>query len=130
MIYERTTKRHQGPQADDAPLALKAVRKGGRAVRAGIQMNDIPRFPHRLLPDEGLRPPVANLPRQDGLDFSGQVPQMDIVTPRPLVTQRKRPTTLADLRGARFEGAALPISPVEVSHRTDHRVPAAQSERL
>src|ERR1019366_3237113 len=31
------------------PLALKAVRKGGRVVCAGIHMSNIPGFPYRLL---------------------------------------------------------------------------------
>ena len=31
------------------PLALKAVRKGGRVVCAGIHMSDIPSFPYRIL---------------------------------------------------------------------------------
>jgi propanol-preferring alcohol dehydrogenase len=30
-------------------MALKAVRKGGRVVCAGIHMSDIPGFPYRLL---------------------------------------------------------------------------------
>ena len=31
------------------PLALRAVRKGGRVVCAGIHMSDLPSFPYRLL---------------------------------------------------------------------------------
>jgi propanol-preferring alcohol dehydrogenase len=34
---------------DLVPLALKAVRKGGRVVCAGIHMSDIPGFPYQLL---------------------------------------------------------------------------------
>ena len=34
---------------DLVPLALRAVRKGGRVVCAGIHMSDIPSFPYRLL---------------------------------------------------------------------------------
>ena len=37
---------------DLVPLALKAVRKGGRVVCAGIHMSDIPSFPYRLLWEE------------------------------------------------------------------------------
>ena len=37
------------PVGDLVPLALKAVRKGGRVVCAGIHMSDIPGFPYRLL---------------------------------------------------------------------------------
>ena len=34
------------------PAALRAVRKGGRVVCAGIHMSDIPSFPYRLLWEE------------------------------------------------------------------------------
>ena len=47
------------------PLALKAVRKGGRVVCAGIHMSDIPSFPYELLWEERQLVSVANLTRQD-----------------------------------------------------------------
>jgi propanol-preferring alcohol dehydrogenase len=37
---------------DLVPQALKAVRKGGRVVCAGIHMSDIPSFPYRILWEE------------------------------------------------------------------------------
>ena len=37
---------------DLVPLALKAVRKGGRVVCAGIHMSDIPSFPYQILWEE------------------------------------------------------------------------------
>jgi alcohol dehydrogenase, propanol-preferring len=52
------------------PLALKAVRKGSRVVCAGIHMSDIPSFPYRILWEERQLVSVANLTRQDGIDFS------------------------------------------------------------
>src|SRR5438128_2664344 len=51
------------------PLALRAVRKGGRVVCAGIHMSDIPAFPYSILWQERQLVSVANLTRQDGLDF-------------------------------------------------------------
>ena len=54
---------------DLVPLALKAVRKGGRVVCAGIHMSDIPSFPYQLLWEERQLVSVANLTRQDGIDF-------------------------------------------------------------
>src|SRR5208337_1945321 len=65
---------------DLAPLALKAVRKGGRVVCAGIHMSDIPSFPYRLLWEERQLVSVANLTRQDGIDFLRLVPEIGIVT--------------------------------------------------
>jgi propanol-preferring alcohol dehydrogenase len=89
------------------PLALKAVRKGGRVVCAGIHMSDIPSFPYQLLWEERQLVSVANLTRQDGLDFLGMAPKMGIVTKTtgyPLIQANQ---ALADLRSGRFEGAAV-----------------------
>ena len=61
-------------------MALKAVRKGGRVVCAGIHMSDIPSFPYELLWQERQLLSVANLTRQDGLEFLRLAPQMNIVT--------------------------------------------------
>jgi propanol-preferring alcohol dehydrogenase len=89
------------------PLALKAVRKGGRVVCAGIHMSEIPSFPYEILWEERQLVSVANLTRQDGLDFLKLVPQIGIVTKTtryPLVEANR---ALADLRAGRFEGAAV-----------------------
>ena len=51
------------------PLALRAVRKGGRVVCAGIHMSDIPAFPYSILWQERQLLSVTNSTRQDGLDF-------------------------------------------------------------
>ncbi len=92
---------------DLVPLALKAVRKGGRVVCAGIHMSDIPSFPYRLLWEERKLVSVANLTRQDGLDFLHLAPEIGIVmktTSYPLIQANQ---ALADLRAGRFEGAAV-----------------------
>ena len=89
------------------PLALKAVRKGGRVVCAGIHMSDIPSFPYALLWEERALLSVANLTRRDGLDFLQLVPKIGIVTRThryPLIDANQ---ALADLRAGRFEGAAV-----------------------
>lgn len=51
------------------PLALKAIRKGGRVVCAGIHMSDIPAFPYADLWGERSIRSVANLTRADGMEF-------------------------------------------------------------
>ena len=92
---------------DLVPRALAAVRKGGRVVCAGIHMTDIPSFPYRLLWEERQVVSVANLTRQDGLDFLRLVPEVGVVvktTPYPLAQANR---ALADLRAGRFEGAAV-----------------------
>jgi propanol-preferring alcohol dehydrogenase len=92
---------------DLVPLALKAVRKGGRVVCAGIHMSDIPGFPYRLLWEERQLVSVANLTRQDGLDFLRLAPQIGIVTQTTRYGLQQANQALADLRAGRFEGAAV-----------------------
>jgi len=89
------------------PLALKAVRKGGRVVCAGIHMSDIPSFPYRLLWEERQLVSVANLTRQDGLDFLRLAPEIGIVTQTTSYPLKQANQALADLRAGRFEGAAV-----------------------
>jgi propanol-preferring alcohol dehydrogenase len=89
------------------PLALQAVRKGGRVVCAGIHMSDIPGFQYRLLWEERQLVSVANLTRQDGLDFLGLAPKMGIVMQTTGYPLREANQALIDLRAGRFEGAAV-----------------------
>ena len=92
---------------DLVPLALKTVRKGGRVVCAGIHMSDIPSFPYQLLWEERQLVSVANLTRQDGIDFLQLAPQMKIVTKTTIYPLNQANQALADLRAGRFEGAAV-----------------------
>jgi propanol-preferring alcohol dehydrogenase len=89
------------------PFALKAVRKGGRVVCAGIHMSDIPGFPYALLWEERELLSVANLTRQDGLDFLSRAPAMGIVTHTTAYPLQNANQALADLRAGRFDGAAV-----------------------
>ena len=92
---------------DLVPLALKAVRKGGRVVCAGIHMSDIPSFPYRLLWEERQVVSVANLTRQDGIDFLRLAPKVGIVTQTKRYPLAEANQALADLRAGRFDGAAV-----------------------
>jgi propanol-preferring alcohol dehydrogenase len=89
------------------PLALKAVRKGGRVVCAGIHMSDIPSFAYELLWEERQLVSVANLTRQDGMDFLRKVPDMGIVTRTTIYPLEQANRAVEDLRAGRFEGAAV-----------------------
>ena len=95
------------PIGNLVPLALKAVRKGGRVVCAGIHMSDIPGFPYRLLWEERQLVSVANLTRQDGLDFLRLAPKVGLVTKTTKYPLQQANQALADLRAGRFEGAAV-----------------------
>jgi len=89
------------------PTALAAVRKGGRVVCAGIHMSDIPSFRYRLLWEERQLLSVANLTRQDGIDFLRLAPAAGIVTQTTRYALQQANQALADLRAGRFEGAAV-----------------------
>jgi propanol-preferring alcohol dehydrogenase len=91
------------------PLALKAVKKGGRVVCGGIHMSDIPSFPYRDLWEERQIVSVANLTREDAREFLALAPQAGIrttVTRYPLVQAN---AALADLRQGRTQGAGVLI---------------------
>lgn len=91
------------------PLALKAIRKGGRVVCAGIHMSDIPSFPYALLWEERQLVSVANLTRQDGLDFLGLAPKIGIQTKTTSYLLRDANRALSDLKAGAFDGAAVLI---------------------
>ncbi|WP_430727503.1 zinc-dependent alcohol dehydrogenase family protein [Undibacter mobilis] len=91
------------------PLALKAVKKGGRVVCGGIHMSDIPGFPYALLWEERKVMSVANLTRDDAREFIDIAPKAGVhctVTRYPLERANE---ALADLRDGRLQGAAVLI---------------------
>ena len=95
------------PVGELIPAALRAVAKGGRVVCAGIHMSDIPSFEYEALWGERMIVSVANLTRQDGIDFfdiAPRVPVKTTVTPYPLEAANR---ALDDLREGRVEGAAV-----------------------
>ena len=92
---------------DLVPVALKAVHKGGRVVCAGIHMSDIPSFPYRILWEERQLLSVANLTREDGIEFLSLVPKMGIVVKTTTYPLQQANKALEDLRTGRFDGAAL-----------------------
>jgi propanol-preferring alcohol dehydrogenase len=70
-------------------------------------MSDIPSFPYRLLWEERQLVSVANLTRQDGMDFLRLAPKIGIVTQTTRYALRDANKALADLRAGRFDGAAV-----------------------
>src|ERR1044071_2718149 len=60
--------------------ALRAVRKGGTVVCAGIHMSDVPSFPYEYLWGERSIRSVANLTRKDGIDFLELAPRVPLRT--------------------------------------------------
>jgi propanol-preferring alcohol dehydrogenase len=89
------------------PAALRAVRKGGRVVCGGIHMSDIPSMPYRLLWEERQVVSVANLTRQDAVEFLAVAPRAGVRTTTTAYPLEKANEALADLRDGRLQGAAV-----------------------
>jgi alcohol dehydrogenase, propanol-preferring len=95
------------PAGELVPAALRAVRKGGRVVCAGIHMSDIPSFPYNLLWEERQVLSVANLTRQDGLDFLKIAPQAGVRTQTTVFPLAEANDVLTRLRTGQILGAAV-----------------------
>jgi propanol-preferring alcohol dehydrogenase len=95
------------PAGQLVPAALRAVRKGGRVICAGIHMSDIPSFPYNLLWQERRLVSVANLTRQDGLDFLKIAPQAGIQTETTAFPLLEANDVLTKLRTGQLLGAAV-----------------------
>ena len=97
------------PVGDLVPAALRAVRKGGRVICAGIHMSDIPRFPYSILWGERSVSSVANLTREDGREFMRVAARVRL---RPSVETFALPqanAALERLRAGTLQGAAVLI---------------------
>ncbi len=89
------------------PQALRALRKGGRVVCAGIHMSDIPSFPYDILWGERQIVSVANLTRQDGRDFLQVARQAGIETTTTTFPLDQANEALTRLRSGNLVGAAV-----------------------
>ncbi|HKQ46271.1 MAG TPA: zinc-dependent alcohol dehydrogenase family protein [Rhizomicrobium sp.] len=95
------------PNGRLVPIALAAVRKGGRVVCAGIHMSEIPAFRYDLLWGERELVSVANLTCQDGRDFLVLAASLRIKTHTVIYPLSDANRALTNLRAGAFEGAAV-----------------------
>ncbi len=95
------------PVGELVPIALKAVRKGGRVVCGGIHMSDIPSFPYADLWQERMILSVANLTRADGEEFFPLARAASVKTETVAYPLEKANKALDDLRSGRLQGAAV-----------------------
>jgi propanol-preferring alcohol dehydrogenase len=95
------------PVGSLVPQALRAVRKGGRVVCAGIHMSDIPAFPYSILWGERQVVSVANLTRKDGTDFFKNIARTKIQTHTTVFPLEQANEALARLRDGKLVGAAV-----------------------
>jgi propanol-preferring alcohol dehydrogenase len=95
------------PVGELVPIALKALRKGGSVICAGIHMTAIPSFPYSLLWGEREIKSVTNLTRQDGeelLKLAAKIPLKTDVVSYPL---EKANEALKDFKEGKIEGTAV-----------------------
>jgi len=89
------------------PEALSRVGPGGTVVCAGIHMSAIPSFPYDLLWRERVIRSVANLTRQDAIDFLALAPKVPVKARVQRYWLGDANHALSDLREGRINGAAV-----------------------
>ncbi len=89
------------------PAALRAVRKGGVVVCGGIHMSDIPSFPYSILWEERVVRSVANLTRQDAVEFLALAPRVPVRTTVETFPLHEAKEALDRLRRGALTGAAV-----------------------
>jgi propanol-preferring alcohol dehydrogenase len=105
------------PAGELVPKALRDVKKGGTVVCGGIHMSDIPGFPYRDLWGERQIRSVANLTREDGVEFLALAAEAGIaprIATYPLADANR---ALDDLRCGSVSGTAVLLcaAPVEAT---------------
>ena len=95
------------PAGELVPAALRAVAPGGTLVCAGIHMSDIPSFPYEILWRERVVRSIANLTRQDGIEFLTLAPKVPIRAEVELHPLEEANEALDRLRRGLVHGAAV-----------------------
>ena len=95
------------PVGDLVPRALKAVKKGGTVICAGIHMSDIPAFPYADLWEERRIQSVANLTRKDGVEFLPLAAEAGVTTHVTAMPLAEANAALDRLRSGAVDGAIV-----------------------
>lgn len=95
------------PVGDLVPRALKAVKKGGTVICAGIHMSDIPAFPYADLWEERRIQSVANLTRKDGVEFLPLAAEAGVTTHVTAMPLAEANDALDRLRSGAVDGAIV-----------------------
>ncbi len=95
------------PDGDCVLQALRAVKKGGRVVCAGIHMSDIPPIPYSDLWGERSIQSIANLTRADGEAFLPLAARIPVHTETHVYPLEEANQALDDLRSGRLTGAGV-----------------------
>ncbi len=89
------------------PAALRTMRKGGIVICAGIHMSDIPAFPYDILWGERQVRSVANLTRQDALEFLQLAPKVPVQTHTVQFSFEQANEAAEAVRMGTIDGAAV-----------------------
>jgi len=95
------------PEGALYPQALKAIKKGGKVISAGIHMSDIPSFPYALLWEERSISSVANLTRQDGIDFMQLIKKFHLEVTVTSFSLENANQALEAIRNGTLKGSAV-----------------------
>jgi propanol-preferring alcohol dehydrogenase len=95
------------PAGELVPTALRALKKGGTLVLAGIHMSTIPAMDYSLLYHERVVRSVANNTRQDGEDFLRVAAEIPIRTQVQLFSLAETNRALNALKDDEVRGAAV-----------------------
>ncbi len=95
------------PAGEIVPAALKALKKGGALILAGIHMSPIPSFSYDLLYQERMIRSVANNTRQDGEDFLRVAAEIPIRTRVQIFPLAEANHALNALKNDAIPGAAV-----------------------
>ncbi len=89
------------------PKTLQDVDKGGEVICGGIHMSGIPAFSYDLLWGERMIKSVANLTRQDGLDFFDILKDVPVKTQTQFFKPEQANEALDMFRSGKITGAAV-----------------------
>jgi len=95
------------PVGDLVPAALRSLVKGGTLVLGGIHMSQIPAMPYEILWGERVIRSVANLTRQDGLEFMDLAARLPLAISVEPVALTQANEALDRLREGHLTGAAV-----------------------
>jgi propanol-preferring alcohol dehydrogenase len=95
------------PVGELIPLALKQLVKAGQVICGGIHMSKIPAFSYDLIWEERMIKSVANLTRQDGLDFFDTLKTIPVLTQTTVFHLSQANEAIEKLRKGQISGAAV-----------------------
>ncbi|MCX7944098.1 MAG: zinc-dependent alcohol dehydrogenase family protein [Deltaproteobacteria bacterium] len=95
------------PAGELVVSALKVVDKGGKVICGGIHMSDIPSFPYKILWEERMIKSVANLTKDDGIQFFKLAEKANVKTKTTIYKLDELNKALDDLRQGHLVGSAV-----------------------